>query len=137
MHLYCSDPVRICSSTEEYANVGGVDNKLLCLDLLAIHMVRNPNSSTIISYHHDIKGSTSAEDLFTRLKLVGRSVYWLVLSTSRKWEYLLNEEDDFRQNIVRGSTDPTFVFLALLWSALYAWDEALEYLYSHFCWLVS
>ena len=99
MHLYCSDPVRICSSTEEYANVGGVDNKLLCLDLLAIHMVRNPNSSTIISYHHDIKGSTSAEDLFTRLKLVGRSVYWLVLSTSRKWEYLLNEEDNLGKTL--------------------------------------
>ena len=137
MHLYCSDPVRICSSTEEYANVGGVDNKLLCLDLLAIHMVRNANHSTIISFHHDVEGSISAEDLFTRLKLVGRSVYWLVLSNSLKWGYLLNEKDNFRQNIVRNSMDPTFVFLALLWSALYAWDEALEYLYSHFCWLVS
>jgi hypothetical protein len=27
--------------------------------------------------------------------------------------------------------------LAVLWSALYAWDEALEELYDHFCWLVS
>ena len=99
MHLYCSDPVRICSSTEEYANVGGVDNKLLCLDLLAIHMVRNANHSTIISFHHDVEGSISAEDLFTRLKLVGRSVYWLVLSTSRKWEYLLNEEDNLGKTL--------------------------------------
>ena len=72
-----------------------------------------------------------------RLKLVGRSVYWLVLTTFSKWACLSNENDICRQNIVRNSTDPTFVFLALLWSALYAWDEALEHLYSHFCWLVS
>jgi hypothetical protein len=38
---------------------------------------------------------------------------------------------------VRNSKDPTFVFLAILWSALYAWDEALEALYAHFSWLVS
>lgn len=42
-----------------------------------------------------------------------------------------------RQIIVRKTKDPTFVFLAVLWSALYAWDEALEVLYAHFCWLVS
>jgi len=92
-------------------------NKILLLDLLAIHMVRDVKGSTIISYHHSIDGSTTAKDLFTRLKLVGRSVYW--------------------QIIVRKSKDPTFVFLAILWSALYAWDEALETLYEHFCWLES
>ena len=43
----------------------------------------------------------------------------------------------FRQLIVRNSKDPTFVFLAILWSALYAWDESLEALYAHFSWLVS
>jgi len=81
-------------------------------------MVRDVKGSTLISYHHDLDGcTTSAEDLFTRLKLVGRSVYW--------------------QIIVRNSKDPTFVFLATLWSALYAWDEALEALYSHFSWLES
>jgi hypothetical protein len=37
---------------------------------------------------------------------------------------------------VRNSKDPTFVFLAVLWSAVYAWDEALEALYAHFSWLV-
>ena len=42
-----------------------------------------------------------------------------------------------RQLIVRNSKDPTFVFLAILWSALYAWDEALEALYAHFSLLVS
>ena len=42
-------------------------------------MVRDVKGSTIISYHHGLDGcTTSAEDLFTRLKLVGRSVYWRV-----------------------------------------------------------
>lgn len=101
-------------------------------------MVREAGNATIISYHHDIEGSTSAEDLFTRLKLVGRSVYWSVLNTiSLRVGLFFNGKVSFRQNIVRNSKDPTFVFLALLWSALYAWDEAIESLYSHFCWLVS
>jgi len=39
--------------------------------------------------------------------------------------------------MVKSTKDPTFVFLALLWSALYAWDEALEVLYAHFSWLES
>jgi hypothetical protein len=54
------------------------EKKILLLDLLAIHMVRDIKGSTIISFHHTIDGSTTAEDLFTRLKLVGRSVYWYV-----------------------------------------------------------
>lgn len=42
-------------------------------------MVRDIEGSTIISYHHDLEGlTTPAEDLFARLKLVGRSVYWWV-----------------------------------------------------------
>jgi len=41
------------------------------------------------------------------------------------------------QLIVRNSKDPTFVFLAILWSTVYAWDEATEALYSHFSWLES
>lgn len=38
---------------------------------------------------------------------------------------------------MNGSKDSTFAFLAMLWSALYAWDQALEALYEHFSWLVS
>jgi hypothetical protein len=53
------------------------DQKILYPDFLGIHMIRDTKSSTIISYHHDLDGrTTSAQDLFTRLKLVGRSVYW-------------------------------------------------------------
>jgi hypothetical protein len=56
------------------------DQKVLYPDFLGIHMVRDVKGSTILSYHHDdLDGhTTSAEDLFTRLKLVGRSVYWWV-----------------------------------------------------------
>ncbi|KDQ10147.1 hypothetical protein BOTBODRAFT_190632 [Botryobasidium botryosum FD-172 SS1] len=93
------------------------NNTILHLDLLAIHMVRNADTSTVISYHPESDWCTSAEELWTRLKLVGRSVYW--------------------QLIVRGSKDPTFIFLAIMWSALYAWDEALEKLSEHFCQLES
>jgi len=82
-------------------------------------MVRDANSSTIISYHDDnpVWSTTSAKDLSTRLKLVGHSVYW--------------------KSIVKNSKDPTLIFLAILWSALYSWDEALEALYEHFCQLES
>jgi hypothetical protein len=95
-----------------------IENKMLLLDLLSIHMIRSTKGSTILTYHPDRDWcATTAQELYTRLKLVGRSVYW--------------------QNIFKNSVDPTFVFLALLWHALYAWDEALEILYEHFCWLVS
>jgi len=80
-------------------------------------MVRDVKDCTLISYHHTLDGITTATDLCRRLKLVGRSVYWKILVDKTK--------------------DPTFVFLAVLWSALYAWDEALEKLYEHFCWLES
>jgi len=90
--------------------------KIIYPDFLGIHMVRNVEGSTIISYHHDVEGSTtSAEDLYTRMKLVGRSVYWRI--------------------IINKSKDPTFAFLAMLWSALYGWDQAIEALYEHFSWL--
>jgi len=48
--------------------------------------------------------------------LVGTSVYW--------------------QKIFSKCTDPTLLFLAILWYALYAWDESFESLYNHISWLV-
>ncbi|KAI6159136.1 cora-like Mg2+ transporter protein-domain-containing protein [Pisolithus thermaeus] len=81
-------------------------------DLLAIHMVRGKDSSTIISYHpiSHLK-ETSANRLRSLVERTGDSVYWSKLF--KKFE------------------DPTFVFLAILWYALYAWDEAFEVLYQH------
>ncbi|KAF8516402.1 hypothetical protein JB92DRAFT_2267729 [Gautieria morchelliformis] len=91
------------------------DNFLLILDLLALHMVRtNSGSSTIISYHPPSQWkTTSAKSLYARVYLAGQSVYW--------------------RNIFKKSSDPTFVLLATLWYALYAWDEAFETLWEHIC----
>ncbi|KAG6868400.1 hypothetical protein C0993_003636 [Termitomyces sp. T159_Od127] len=82
-------------------------DRILLPDLLALHMVRSHENSTIISYHPSREHrSTTAEALHSRLHAVGHSVYW--------------------NNIFMGYDDPTFVFVSLLWYALYAWDEALE-----------
>ncbi|KAF8625330.1 hypothetical protein AX17_006872 [Amanita inopinata Kibby_2008] len=76
-------------------------------DLLALHMIRSETENTIISYHcSNTYGSTSAEDLCTRLQLVGKSVYW-----SKMFE---------------NNPDPTFILISILWHALYAWDEAVQ-----------
>ncbi|KAJ7715723.1 hypothetical protein DFH07DRAFT_974106 [Mycena maculata] len=89
---------------------------ILLPDILAIHMIRSPNRSTIISYHPPhIHRTTSAHALRTRLLAAGQSVYWNKI---------------FTKTI---SSDPTFVLLALLWYPLYAFDEALESLYNHIC----
>ncbi|KAI6021818.1 cora-like Mg2+ transporter protein-domain-containing protein [Pisolithus microcarpus] len=87
-------------------------HEILLEDLLAIHMVRRKDSSTIISYHpiSHLK-QTSAKRLQSLVQRTGDSVYWSKLFASSK--------------------DPTFVFLAILWYALYAWDESFEVLYEH------
>ncbi|KAG2140513.1 uncharacterized protein EDB93DRAFT_1252799 [Suillus bovinus] len=88
------------------------DGNMLFIDLLAIHMVRGVNTSTIISYHPESTWCrTSARRLHSLMQLVGGSVYW--------------------QKIFAKSKDPTFAFLAILWYPLYAWDESFELLYKH------
>ncbi|KAJ7248211.1 hypothetical protein B0H12DRAFT_1123639 [Mycena haematopus] len=93
-------------------------NQILLPDILAIHMVRSPGLSTIISYHppHTHR-TTTAHTLRMRLLAAGHSVYWKNIFTSTI------------------SSDPTFILLALLWYPLYAFDESLDALYSHICWL--
>ncbi|KAG6841075.1 hypothetical protein C0991_002168 [Blastosporella zonata] len=93
-------------------------DRILLPDLLSLHMVRSHMNSTIISYHPGQEHrSTTAASLHSRLHAAGHSVYW----SSMFAQY----------------DDPTFVFLSLLWYALYAWDETLEVLYSHLCWVES
>ncbi|KAJ7716036.1 hypothetical protein B0H14DRAFT_3901475 [Mycena olivaceomarginata] len=93
-------------------------NRVLLPDILAIHMVRSSDLSTIISYHPPhTHQTTAAHVLRTRLLAAGQSVYWNKI---------------FNSTI---SADPTFVLLALLWYPLYAFDESLEALYLHICWL--
>lgn len=87
------------------------------IDLLAIHMIRKPKNSTVISYHPPLEWhGTTAKYLHARMRYAGQSVYW--------------------QNIFKKSDDPTFVLLSILWYAVYAWDESLENLYTHICNLV-
>ncbi|KAG1861110.1 hypothetical protein DFJ58DRAFT_873299 [Suillus subalutaceus] len=83
---------------------------VLLIDLLAIHMIRGKNSSTIITYHPALRDRTTAERLHQVMERAGGSVYW--------------------NKIFVASEDPTFFFLAILWYALYAWDEAFEVLYN-------
>jgi hypothetical protein len=80
-------------------------------------MDRSAARPTMISYHPYTEYTTSAHDLQTRFWLAGKSVYW--------------------QKVFESSCDPTLLLLPPLWHALYAWDEALGALYSHFCSLVS
>ncbi|KAG2097244.1 uncharacterized protein F5147DRAFT_370624 [Suillus discolor] len=92
--------------------------KYLLQDLLALHMIRSsdPSGSTIISYHPNAQWDrTTAERLKNLVHKVGESVYW--------------------QKIFEQSKDPSFVFLAILWYGLYAWDESLDHLYTHMNWL--
>ncbi|KAK0484497.1 hypothetical protein IW261DRAFT_1456929 [Armillaria novae-zelandiae] len=91
------------------------DGCSLVLDLLAVHLIRNVEGNTLISYHNSDHGATSAPYLHERIRFAGQSVYW--------------------QNIFQRSPDPTFVLLTFIWHAMYAWDEALEALYAHICWL--
>jgi len=87
-------------------------DKILVQDLLSIHMYRKPNTSTIISYHPSSElQRTSARRLQCLVQRTGDSVYW--------------------SKIFNRSKDPTFLFLAILWYALYAWDEAFEVLYRY------
>ncbi|KAH9474783.1 hypothetical protein JR316_0013248 [Psilocybe cubensis] len=94
------------------------NNRLLVLDLLAVHLIRNVNGSTILSFHPTLNlPTTTAAFLHERIRFAGQSVYW--------------------QSIFQQSSDPTFVLLTFVWHAMYAWDEALENLYDHICTLES
>ncbi|KAN0085871.1 hypothetical protein V8E55_007005 [Tylopilus felleus] len=89
------------------------ENTVLLQDLLAIHMVRSSDSENIImSYHHHSKlPRTTARRLQSLVHRTGDNVYW--------------------QKIYEKSKDPTFVLLAILWYAFYAWEEALEVFHVH------
>ncbi|GJJ08745.1 hypothetical protein Clacol_002964 [Clathrus columnatus] len=89
--------------------------RVLELDMLAIHMIRGVETSTIISHQPSFKSITSSKAVHSRVYLAGQSVYW--------------------NYIFRQSRDPTFILLTMLWYALYAWDQALEYLWEHISYL--
>ncbi|EAU87069.2 hypothetical protein CC1G_11249 [Coprinopsis cinerea okayama7 len=76
---------------------------MLVSDFLAVHMVRR----------NDL--TTTAETMYERFHLCGKSVYW--------------------SSIFKTTKDPTFLLLCLLWYVLYAWDEVFDALYAHICYL--
>ncbi|KAF9444895.1 hypothetical protein P691DRAFT_735815 [Macrolepiota fuliginosa MF-IS2] len=94
------------------------NDRYLCLDLLSVHLIRNIDGNTIISYHPSLNlPTTAAEELHDRIRFAGQSVYW--------------------QKMFQESSDPTLLLLTYLWHALYAWDQSLEHLYHHICQLES
>ena len=95
-----------------------IDQKVLTLDLLSVHLIRNLKGSTMISYHPILNlPTTTAHYLHERIRFAGQSVYW--------------------QSMFQRSPDPTLVLLCFIWHALYGWDEALESLYQHILSLVT
>ncbi|KAF6751710.1 hypothetical protein DFP72DRAFT_1172115 [Ephemerocybe angulata] len=92
--------------------------RMLALDLLSVHVIRQPAGSVVISFHPN-QGlpTTTAPFLHERIRFAGQSVYW--------------------QKIFQRSADPTFVLLIYIWHAMYSWDQAMENLYSHICYLES
>jgi len=94
------------------------NKRLLVLDLLSVHLIRNINGSTIISFHPTLNiPATTAPFLHERIRFAGQSVYW--------------------QSMFQKSQDPTLVLLTFIWHTMYAWDEALDHLYEHICSLES
>ncbi|KAF6751701.1 hypothetical protein DFP72DRAFT_473080 [Ephemerocybe angulata] len=50
---------------------------------------------------------------------------------------LVSSQSVYWQKIFQRSADPTFVLLIYIWHAMYSWDQAMENLYSHICYLES
>ncbi|KAK7441983.1 hypothetical protein VKT23_016261 [Stygiomarasmius scandens] len=100
-----------------FLHSGKGDSCFLVIDLLSVHLIRNTEGNTLISYHHTDKEATSAPYLHERIRFAGQSVYW--------------------QSIFQKYSDPTFLLLCFIWHAMYAWDESLEKLYSYICYLES
>jgi len=97
----------------------GLVTKNLFFDLLAVHLIRSPTTSTMITIHpqSDHWHITPAVELHRRILRAGDGIYW--------------------GNLFHKTNDPTFMLIILMWHVLYAWDEAIESLYSHICDLES
>ena len=111
-----------------------VDKHLLVLDLLSVHFVRDINGSTIISYHPTLNiTTTTARFLYERIRFAGTSK--LIINFHSLIQ--LSGQSVYWQSMFQKSHDPSLVLLTFIWHAMYAWDEALEDLYEHICFLVS
>ena len=77
--------------------------------------------------------------IFTRAYPICRqvSIFKFPFPTLLKNYFLLLGQSVYWQSIFQKSADPTLVLLTFIWHTVYAWDEALETLYSHICTIVS
>ena len=73
-------------------------------------VVRATDNHTLITVHPG-PVPHSARTLADRLMAAGQGVYW--------------------GNLLKRSHDPVFLLLIVMWSAIYAWDEAMSALYTH------
>ncbi|KAJ8073237.1 hypothetical protein PM082_020107 [Marasmius tenuissimus] len=87
----------------------------LVLNHLFVHLIRNVAGNTIISCHRSGPDATPAQYLHERIQFAAQSVYW--------------------HNLFQKSPDSTIVLLLFIWHAIYSWDEVLDTLSDHICWL--
>ena len=104
----------------------------LILDLFSVHLIRRVDSSVIISFHPTLDRPTTTADYFLdRIRSTGKQ------TTLHHPRHLMSPgylgQSVYWQKIFQVSPDPTFVLLIFIWHALYAWDEALQDLYTHIC----
>jgi len=78
--------------------------------MLAVLVVRAEGNHTLITVHPG-PVPHSARTLAHRLMAAGQGVYW--------------------GNLISRAHDPVFMLLIVMWSAIYAWDEAMTSLYTH------
>ncbi|KAJ8522411.1 hypothetical protein ONZ45_g1008 [Pleurotus djamor] len=138
------------------------EHRILLLDLLAVHVIRDSESSTIISYHpvraqteeglpmtvRDRHGRQMQANRPSRQPTPtntmhgphaqGESMPSKEMGTSAQFlarRIRLAGQSVYWQSLYANSPDPSFILITYLWHALYAWDEALETLYQYVCWL--
>ncbi|KAF7341961.1 hypothetical protein MVEN_01782600 [Mycena venus] len=105
----------------------------LILDLLAVHLIRSTDGNTIISYHNPEADTTSATYLHERIRFAGQSNVPLAQRNPKRLIHTIQASIGRKYS----SSLPIrlFVLLTFIWHAMYAWDESLELLYSHICYI--
>jgi hypothetical protein len=78
--------------------------------MLAVFVVRATDNNTLITLHPG-PVHHSARTLQKRLMAAAQGVYW--------------------KSLLSRAPDPVFLLLIVMWSAIYAWDEAMSALYTH------
>jgi len=73
--LHSSKPFYTLFANCTHINITSKDNRLLVLDLLSVHLIRNVNGSTIISFHPSLNlPTTTAPFLHERIRFAGELI---------------------------------------------------------------